>query len=312
MYVRRRGTLVEVDAPAKVNLFLEILSRRGDGFHELEMLVAPINRFDTLSVSPEPDGSIRVHCRWAHGLAAQETRSGNAEGRVWDSLPSNGDNLVCHALRLLQERCGSSSGARVELVKRVPAAAGLGGASSDAAAALVAANEAWKIGWSRAQLAEVAAQVGSDVPLFLHPGACVCRGRGELVFPLDACPTLHLVVVRPPEGLSTAAVYQRCRPATDARPVSELVQALARGHGAAIGRALFNRLQPAAEGMSVWVTRLSELFSRLDVWGHQMSGSGTTYFGICRHARHARRVAGQLQAIGVGAVFAAATINESV
>jgi 4-diphosphocytidyl-2-C-methyl-D-erythritol kinase len=195
------------------------------------------------------------------------------------------------------------------VTKRIPTAAGLGGASSDAAAALLAANIGWNVGWSRPELSEVAAELGSDVPLFLHGGGCVCRGRGERIEPLNRHARLELVVVRPPEGLSTGRVYQACQVPERARSVGPLVQALERGARQAVGRTMFNRLQVTAEGICGWLGRLRSIFDRLDLWGHQMSGSGTAYFGICRHARHARRVAACLRAAGLGAVFAATTVS---
>jgi 4-diphosphocytidyl-2-C-methyl-D-erythritol kinase len=114
---------------------------------------------------------------------------------------------------------------------------------------------------------------------------------------------LDFVVVRPPEGLATAAVYGVCRPADRPQAILPLIDALRRGDGKESGRRLWNRLQPAAESLSPWVKRLHEEFSHLDFLGHGMSGSGTSYFGLCRHARHARRCARRLEARGVGAVF---------
>jgi 4-diphosphocytidyl-2-C-methyl-D-erythritol kinase len=305
MYVRRRDALVEVAAPAKVNLFLEILARRSDGFHELEMLVSPITRFDSVSMSIDPSGRVQVDCRWAHGLAGHPKYPQSERSHVWGPLPQGEDNLVTHALSQLREAAGTSMGARVSIIKRIPASAGLGGASSDAAAALLAANEIWRLRWSTEQLAELAAGVGSDVPLFLYGGACVCRGRGELVQPCGGFPGLHLVVARPPEGLSTGSVYQQCVPAVHPRSFNSAVHSIRAR--TAWNQVLFNRLQTAAEGMSEGVRRLRGWFEKEDVLGHQMSGSGTSYFGICRHARHARQVAGRLRAEGLGEVFTART-----
>ncbi|HTU25117.1 MAG TPA: hypothetical protein VMF30_06955 [Pirellulales bacterium] len=195
-------------------------------------------------------------------------------------------------------------GATIRLLKRIPSAAGLGGGSSDAAATLVAGNLAWRIHWPLVRLMELAAELGSDVPFFLTRGAAICRGRGERVESLGNTAPLHAVVVRPPQGLSTAEVYARCVPGAPRRSVEPLVAALRRGDFRQIGRGIFNRLeQPAAE-LSAWIGRLRREFSRLDCTGAQMSGSGTSFFGICRHALHARRVAGQLRARGLGHVYA--------
>jgi 4-diphosphocytidyl-2-C-methyl-D-erythritol kinase len=116
---------------------------------------------------------------------------------------------------------------------------------------------------------------------------------------------MHFVVVRPPVGLKTADVFGACRVAGRARSLDRLLGALGRGDLSAAGRLLWNRLQPAAESLSPWIRRLRTAMTRHDVLGHQLTGSGTCYFGICRHARHARRVARCLQGDGVGAVFTA-------
>ena len=211
------------------------------------------------------------------------------------------------AVELLRSRAGVEAGADIQLTKRIPSAAGLGGGSSDAAAALVAANLCWNIGYSQQRLLELAAELGSDVPFFLRRGAAMCRGRGELLEPLHAPRGLHFVIVRPPEGLSTAEVYRRCRPAedgTDRRDSAALAAALHAGDLRRIAAGMFNRLQVAAEQMSPWVARLAAWFAELNLVGHQLTGSGSGYFGICRSARHARRAAARLSSRGAGSAFA--------
>jgi 4-diphosphocytidyl-2-C-methyl-D-erythritol kinase len=300
----RGSTTVEVWTPAKLNLFLEILSKRSDGFHEIETLMAPIGIYDTLTFRETFDEQLDLTCDWSW-------RPRESHG-VWTRpvLPAAAENIVVRSLRLLRDRAGVRRGASLRLVKRIPMAAGLAGGSSDAAAALVAANVAWQLNWPRERLAEVAAEIGSDVPFFLGAGLtmkigqAVCRGRGERIEPLPTRGGLHFVVARPPAGLATAEVYQACRPAEQPRSVASLVDALRRGRVDRIGRLLHNRLQQAAAGLSPWVARLEQEFSSLDVCGARMSGSGTSWFGLCRDARHARRVASRLRARNVAEVFA--------
>lgn len=296
MRLSRNGATVVVDAPAKLNLHFEVLAKRPDGYHEIETLMCPIDLYDTLSCQATPDGRIELTCHVAR--APQDDGAPHA-----GAIPTGPDNLVVRAMRLVQQRHGVSRGARVELVKRIPAEAGLGGGSSDAAAALVAANEIWELGLTTSQLAELGAAIGSDVPFFVENGPAICRGRGERIERVGGLGPLSLVVVRPPQGLSTAAVYGRCRPAESPRRAAPLVAALERGDWRQAGRLLHNRLQPAADGLCAWIGRLGDEFARLDCVGHAMSGSGSSYFGLCRHAGHARRVARQLQARRVGRVF---------
>lgn len=307
MHVRRSGSAVEALAPAKLNLFLEVRSRRADGYHEIESLMVPVALWDTLTFVAAPTDQISLVCRSA--CAARSSRvTGASHGTnlCFDALPPADDNLVVRAVRMLQSLVGHRGGARLRLIKRIPVAAGLGGGSSDAAAALVAANLGWGLGLSNEQLSAVAGQLGSDVPFFLASGPAICRGRGERVTPLAPRSVLHCVVAAPPEGLSTAEVYAACRPSKSPRTLASLADALRSGRTKLVGRLLYNGLQVAAAKCSPWIARLGDEFSRLDFLGHQMSGSGTSYFGVCEHARHARRLASRLQQRGIGSAFAVA------
>lgn len=308
MHVRRSASAVEITAPAKLNLFLEVLARRSDGFHEIESLMVPISRFDTLrAVATQDDALTLLADDSPLRLAPSTPFDPSLTSATCEQLPGGEDNLVIRAVRRLRERSGVTQGIRIQLTKRIPLAAGLAGGSSDAAAALVAANEVWRLGWSYDQLREIAAELGSDVPFFLGHGPAICRGRGEIIEPLSALGALHFVVAKPAVGLSTADVYRACRPAEQPRGVGELVAALRRGCLAAAGRALHNTLENAAETLSPWISRLREEFTRLSVLGRQMSGSGTSYFGLCQNALHARRVAARLRCRGLGQVWAVAS-----
>jgi 4-diphosphocytidyl-2-C-methyl-D-erythritol kinase len=295
MVVRRLGNNLQVHAPAKLNLHLEILARRPDGFHEIETLMLSVSLYDTLHFSPRSDDRLTLDCRWAAGLAA---RHGDSLG----DIPMAQRNIVYRAVDLLRQTAGIRRGADVRVVKRIPSQAGLGGASSDAAAALLAANVGWELNWTNDQLAQLAAQLGSDITFFFSGGAAICRGRGEQIEAFGRVPPLHVVVVRPPEGLSTPTVYKACRPAVKPEDVAGITRAVQRGHASEVGRHLMNRLQEPAEQLSSAVVRLREAFSRTDCLGHQMSGSGSSYFGIARSAAHARRLAARLQAMNLGLV----------
>jgi 4-diphosphocytidyl-2-C-methyl-D-erythritol kinase len=188
--------------------------------------------------------------------------------------------------------------------------AGLGGGSSDAATALMLANHVWAVGWSFARLAKLAAELGSDVPFFFSNGAAVCRGRGEQVERVDAFGPLHFVVDKPPANLSTADVYRaydslpRTSLGSTSARASRIAEALAGGRRREPGLRLHNGLQSAAAALSPWVDRLRSVFDRLNFVGHQLSGSGSAYFGVCRHAQHARRLACILKTRQVGLVYA--------
>ncbi|MFZ5831501.1 MAG: 4-(cytidine 5'-diphospho)-2-C-methyl-D-erythritol kinase, partial [Planctomycetota bacterium] len=141
-------------------------------------------------------------------------------------------------------------------------------------------------------------------PFFLADGPAVCRGRGERVTPLRGLGGLSFVVVKPPVGLSTPAVYGRCQPAASPCDPTAMLRALRCGRVERAGELILNRLQPAAEALCPWIARLRDEFARCGLPGHGMSGSGSAYFGLCRSASHARRVAAGLRARNLGSVFA--------
>ncbi len=295
-------------APAKLNLFLDVLSQRSDGFHNLETLMVPIRLADQITFTPsflasdDIPGDIRldIHVCWPRGspLSSQ-------------TVPPGSENLIVRSLELLRKRSGSVFGAHVELVKRIPMAAGLGGASSDAAAALRLANRGWRINWSLERLAKLAAELGSDVPFFLSHGAAICRGRGEQIESLPPLAPVHFVVVKPAESLSTGDVYRAydsssggTRTAAAAGQLNRLVEDLYIGGRRSIGRWMQNRLQEAASVLLPAVHTLRQAFAELDFVGHQLTGSGSAYFGVCRHAQHARRLASILRSRQLGLVYA--------
>jgi 4-diphosphocytidyl-2-C-methyl-D-erythritol kinase len=227
-------------------------------------------------------------------------------------LPTGANNLVFQALALLQKRSGCELGADVKLEKFIPARSGLGGGSSDAAAALRLANQAWKLGWSREKLTETAAEIGSDVPYFLADSTAVCRGRGELVEEIDGVAPLNCVIVQPPEGLATADVYRRVEPSRESRESSAtrvtcLVNALRSGAVGELAHWMMNRLEAAAATLTPWIDRLKQVFNECGFVAHQLTGSGAAYFGICHHARQARRLASRLRAQQLGRVFVTST-----
>jgi 4-diphosphocytidyl-2-C-methyl-D-erythritol kinase len=295
MQIHQTAVEVIVHVPAKLNLFFEVIGRRSDGYHEIETLMCPITIFDTMEFYGEPSGKIRFICELSSGMRGD---------RESECIPVNGNNLAVRAVELLRQHAGVRAGATLRLIKRIPVASGLGGGSSDAAAALAAANLGWRVNRPIDELARLAGKLGSDVPFFLVRGAAICRGRGERVEPVAGLGALHFVVVRPPAGLATEMVYRVCRPAEKRKSVGPVAELLRQGKTSEAGKMLFNRLLPAAAELTPWIGRLQRAFNRLDCLGHGLSGSGSSYFGLCRHARHARRIARHLKALDIGRVFA--------
>ncbi|MCA9212973.1 MAG: 4-(cytidine 5'-diphospho)-2-C-methyl-D-erythritol kinase [Planctomycetales bacterium] len=306
MYVTSGRTRVKAWAPAKLNLFLEVLGRRDDGFHELDTLMLPIGLWDLLTAEPTDDGSIQLHAEWA--MPSGRIDSPLLTDRGIGQLPDAEQNLVYRAFELVRkthcEPRGVSLGAVVRLWKRIPSEAGMGGGSSDAATALMLANRIWNLHLPFAELAQLAAHLGSDVPFFLYSSSCLCRGRGEIVTPVSSCQSLFFVIVKPPLGLSTAKVFQHTEIPRTPNDSGAIINALSNGTVDQVGKRLFNRLQSAAVSQYESIAQLARVFKRLDVVSHQMTGSGSCYFGLCRNAKHARHLAQTLNSKNLGNAFA--------
>lgn len=187
---------LSVCSPAKINLHLEVLGLRADGFHELAMVMQTIDLFDVLRLRPTADGRIVLHCDRA-------------------DLPTDGRNLIVRAAELLKARSGLPElGAEIALRKRIPIGAGLAGGSSNGAAALVGLNSLWGLGLSHDALLGLAAELGSDMPYCLAGGTQLCFGRGERLEPLQpgAAESLAVLLLKHPEAsVSTPWAYGRCR-----------------------------------------------------------------------------------------------------
>lgn len=264
-------------APAKLNLTLEVVAKRPDGYHAIESLMLPVDLCDELEFR-RTDGELSLTC--------------DAPG-----IPTDGRNLVLMAAEALRTKTGSRLGAAIHLKKRIPHEAGLGGGSSDAATTLLALNELWELNLAPAELATVAAEIGSDVAFFLVQSAAWCTGRGEIAVPETTGQQLDAVIVKPSVGLSTKEIYGRV--SVPARPVdgTPARDALRAGDKDALGRALFNRLQAPAFAVAPAVESLYRELAALGPLGCQLSGSGSALFALCRDALEANRIAAAIRAV---------------
>jgi 4-diphosphocytidyl-2-C-methyl-D-erythritol kinase len=179
------NALYDLPAPAKVNLFLHVVGRRADGYHLLQSVFVPIDWADTLHLERRADGRLQRHDL---------------------STPLPADDLCVRAARALQQASGSTLGADIHIDKRVPAGAGLGGGSSDAATTLLALNRLWALNWPRARLAAIGLTLGADVPFFVHGQPAFVEGVGERITPLKL-PRFWLAVVKPAASLGTAQIF---------------------------------------------------------------------------------------------------------
>lgn len=259
---------VQVWSPAKVNLHLEVLGKRADGFHDLSTLIVPISLHDTLEMRDDPAGGISLECDEP-------------------ALSSGPDNLVFRAAMMLRDALAPGRGARIRLMKRIPFEAGLGGGSGNAAATLLGLETLWGLRAGPGRLMEMAAALGSDVPCFLTEGATRCEGRGERVTGVPSGARFHMVVVKPREGLSTRDIFSRLRPGYGRESVEEAQGALAAGDVRRLGRALFNRLEEAACDALGCLAPLRAGMSAAGPVGVVMTGSGSAMVALADGAAHA-------------------------
>lgn len=255
-------------APAKLNLFLEVGQKRSDGFHQIETVMAPVSLADTLTIEPAETTGIELMV---------------VGGELAKGVPVDERNLVVKAAELMRDAMGQRGqphGVRIHLEKRIPSEAGLGGASSDAAAALVLLNRTWNADLPFDELLELAAELGSDVPFFLQSGWAVATGRGEIIQPIDGPSGIPVVIAKPSQGLKTADVYRQHKAPDNPKNLTDFVEAVRSGRIQSIGACLFNRLQAPAMSIAPELTRIREAFANMPCLGHQMTGSGSAYFGL--------------------------------
>ena len=271
--------MLHLRAPAKLNLYLRVLGKRPDGYHEIETLFERIDLADELTIEAHPD-QLLLTCT--------------------DSTLSCGeDNLILKAARLLRQASGTIQGARLQLIKRIPIAAGLGGGSSDAAATLLGLNRLWKLGLEPSRLQELGASLGSDVPFFLADAPwAIGRGRGERCEPLPGGLSLAHVLVVPDARLSTREIYESegFNLTAQAPSISMMGHAFSNGSLSELAKGLWNDLEPEAIRRCPAISRIQHQLRAFGCLGTRLSGSGPAVFGLCRDAAQARAIADALPA----------------
>jgi 4-diphosphocytidyl-2-C-methyl-D-erythritol kinase len=271
-----------IRAFAKINLTLEVLGRRADGYHELSTVMQTVDLYDTLCLSALDEDRVHMVC-------TRQELSGD-------------DNLAARAARLLRERCAIKQGVLIELHKRIPVAGGLGGGSSDAAAVLRALPQMWQVPLAFAELEELAAELGSDVPFFLRGGLALCEGRGERVTPLAPgwpASMRWLLLLKPAISISTASIFRRL-------PASDYSDG---GHSSNVVAALQGGQEPQVEDLHNGLERtVLELHpevvqARADLLTAgaslvRLSGSGPTLYAPFSALSRAAQVRERMQAQG--------------
>ncbi|TWU34473.1 4-(cytidine 5'-diphospho)-2-C-methyl-D-erythritol kinase [Novipirellula artificiosorum] len=277
--------------PAKLNLFLELLRRREDGYHEIDTIMVPIDWSDTLRLRRIERCGINLSVNWSPSIEIVAARLGidaKSEPDRFDqvlAIPTDGRNLVHQALGRFLDHFDVSGGFQCELVKSIPAGAGMGGASSDAAAALRCAAQLHGIPLNHPDLSRLASDLGSDVPFFLGIDGQSClaaraTGRGEKVAPIGFSSQIDVVVVFPAISLSTARVYSQATVPSDIETPDRLIDALQGGKLEGIAGGILNRLQGPALKIASQIEEILESMWRCGLIGCQLTGSGSACFGF--------------------------------
>jgi 4-diphosphocytidyl-2-C-methyl-D-erythritol kinase len=261
-----------VKAPAKINLSLDVLYKRSDGFHEVEMIMTTIDLADRVELTLLEQDKIHIlsHNRY---------------------VPDDQRNLAFQAAQLLKDRYQIKKGVQITIEKTIPVAAGLAGGSSDAAATLRGLNKLWGLGLTLDELASLGSEIGSDVSFCVYGGTALAKGRGEMITDLPAPPTCWVILAKPFIGVSTAEVYRRLDLNGMKHPkIDEMVKAIQHNDYQSVCENVGNVLEDVTLKLHPEVAQIKEQMKRFGADAVLMSGSGPTVFGIVQHDSRMHRI----------------------
>ncbi|WP_129692189.1 4-(cytidine 5'-diphospho)-2-C-methyl-D-erythritol kinase [Gottfriedia acidiceleris] len=261
-----------VKAPAKINLSLDVVGKRSDGYHDVKMIMTTIDLADRIELELIQEDKIVVtsHNRY---------------------VPDDQRNLAYQAAMLLKEMFGVKLGAHIFITKNIPVAAGLAGGSSDAAAVLRGLNKLWNLNCSLDELAVIGSKIGSDVSFCVYGGTAIATGRGEKIEHIDTPPPCWVILAKPTQGVSTATVYQKLKLDNIQHPdVDRMVNAISNKNYDDICLSLGNVLETVTLQLHPEVAMIKDQMKRFGADAVLMSGSGPTVFGLVRHDSRMNRV----------------------
>lgn len=259
-------------APAKINLALDVLFKRPDQYHEVEMIMTTVDLADRIEIEENKQNSITIfsHNRY---------------------VPDDDRNLAYQAAALLKERFDIKQGVSIKIEKNIPVAAGLAGGSSDAAATLRGLNRLWNLGLSMDELAELGAEIGSDVSFCVYGGTALATGRGEKIKHLPSPPKCWVVLAKPVRGVSTADIYKRLDLQSVKHPnIPEMIQAIETNDYKGVCNNLGNVLENVTLSLHPEVLHIKNQMKRFGADAVLMSGSGPTVFGLVEYDSRMNRV----------------------
>ena len=270
---------IQIRSYAKINWTLDVLHKREDGYHELRTIYQTVSLHDTISIA-DTDGPIEIICD---------------DPRV----PCDETNLAFRAVAALRQATGSTRGARIEINKRIPVAAGLGGGSSNAAATLLGAGKLWQIDVGYGELIKIAAGLGSDVPFFLIGGTALGISRGEEVYPIEQVKSEHLLLVNPGFAVSTPEAYARLSRLTRSKAALNIHFTLLAAKGISdLPLVATNDLEEVVIATHQEIAEVKRRLVSLGARHALMSGSGATVFGVFDNSQTTERAASMLHAAG--------------
>ena len=257
---------ITVHANAKINLALDVLNRRPDGYHTVRMIMQSLSLCDTLFIQKTDEPGITLSAR----------NPEHYPDITWDE-----NNLIYKAAKLFLESCNIKNGVQITIDKQIPSAAGLAGGSSDAAATLKGLNQLFEQNLSTEKLQEMGVKLGADVPYCIMLGTALSEGIGEVLTPLTPAPALYCTLVKPAAGVSTKYVYEHLDLKTAKHPdIDAALTAIETGNIAKLCENLDNILEPVARTLCPEVAKIEEKLKELGALGACMSGSGPTVFGL--------------------------------
>ncbi len=281
-----------LNAYAKINLALDVLYKRPDGYHEVAMVMQAIQLADTVTLTSQPND-----------IALSISIPG---------LPADPSNLAYRAAALLKPYASPGLGVQIKLDKQIPLAAGLAGGSADAAAVLKGLNSLWELNLSLDELSKLAAKLGSDVPFCLYNSTMLATGRGEILKPLPSLASCYVVLAKPAVEVATAWVYQQFRPdKVTLRPdIATMRNYLSEGNLVGVAQNLVNVLESVTIPAYPEIAKIKESMLTYGAMAALMSGSGPTVFGLVRSREQAQEIADRLKAEGVPEIFVAETVSK--
>ncbi|MCF6139585.1 4-(cytidine 5'-diphospho)-2-C-methyl-D-erythritol kinase [Pseudalkalibacillus berkeleyi] len=263
---------LSVKAPAKINLSLDVLHKRDDGYHEVKMVMTTIDLADRVELTELEEDKISLESSGGY-------------------VPSDNRNLAFQAAELLKKEFNLTNGVHIVIDKQIPVSAGLAGGSSDAAATLKGLNQLWDLGLSLDELADLGAKIGSDVSFCVYGGTALATGRGERIESIQAPPPCWVILAKPSIGVSTADVYRKLKIKEVEHPdTHSMLEAIEDKDYDRICSTLGNVLESVTLKDHPEVLHIKKQMTRLGAEGVLMSGSGPTVFGLTVHDTRAQRI----------------------